>query len=102
LSANPQFEIALVSDVWRCPDEHDHIWTEEDDVHEPLYECADCGPFSRRVTGNHQCPECNKFGSKISDYSCPEDCTEEMESILAYKINDIYYIDLAVARGEDL
>lgn len=98
------FEIMQATDVWRCPDTPEHWWTEEDDVHEPLYECEDHGVFSRRQTeqGNHQCPECNKFGAKISEYSCPEECEEEMESLVAYQIDGEgpYYVSLDDVKGE--
>jgi hypothetical protein len=100
--ANTQWEIMEVTDVWQCPEEKEHIWTEDDDVHEPLYECADCGVFSRRDTGDHRCPECNKFGAKVEDYSCPEGCDEPMNSILAYKHEGTYYISIETAKGEDV
>ena len=39
-----------------------------------LYECSEDGTLFTRETsacGNHQCPDCNKFGSKISNQGCP-------------------------------
>lgn len=95
MTAQPQFEIALVTDVLKCPG-CDHIWTNEDDINEPLYECEEHGLFSRRQTeqGNHQCPECSKFGSKVADVSCPEECTEELESLPAYEIEGNLYVSI--------
>jgi hypothetical protein len=101
---NPQFGILQKIDVWYCSDYEDHIWTIEDDIEEPLYECADCGEFSRRDTenGDHRCPQCNKFGAKLDDYSCPEGCIEAMESGVGYQdpeTNEIF-VSLALVRGE--
>lgn len=43
---------------------------------EPLYECGECGTKFNRSSSHtgdsHQCPECQKFGHKIADDSCPE------------------------------
>jgi hypothetical protein len=57
---------------------------EEDAVTDagPLYECGGCGTIFTRSTSandNHQCPECNKFGAKMADVSCPEGCEDELE-----------------------
>lgn len=56
---------------------------------EPLYECASCGTtFTRSgsLTGdNHQCPDCGKFGAKISPMGCPECQQGELESIGLYQ-----------------
>lgn len=44
----------------------------------PLYECGDCGTQFTRANSandNHQCPDCNKFASKLADRACP-DCEE--------------------------
>jgi DNA-directed RNA polymerase subunit RPC12/RpoP len=43
-----------------------------------LYECGECDTRFTRDTSandNHQCPYCNKFGSKVTDCGCPE-CNE--------------------------
>ena len=43
-----------------------------------LYECNDCGTrFTRETSANdnHSCPNCYKFGSKVTDCGCPE-CNE--------------------------
>jgi hypothetical protein len=43
-----------------------------------LYECAEYGTRFTRDTSahnNHQCPDCNKFAGKVSDFGCPE-CNE--------------------------
>jgi hypothetical protein len=74
-----------------APDQHQHDHESEayacnncgetcEDLEEavPLYGCDACGTsFTREnsANGNHQCPECNKFGRKISDHGCPE-CNE--------------------------
>lgn len=52
----------------------------EDDGSEcgPLYECPECGTRFNRdnsANDNHQCPECNKFSSRVADHCCPE-CEE--------------------------
>ena len=53
---------------------------------EPLYECGSCGTIFNRnqsTYGNHQCPDCNKFASKLASDSCSE-CEEgEIEDIRA-------------------
>ena len=39
----------------------------------PLYECGGCEKiFNRNQTdnGDHRCPDCNKFGSKLADDCC--------------------------------
>jgi DNA-directed RNA polymerase subunit RPC12/RpoP len=62
--------------IW-CP-ECDRIVEET----EPIYECGSCyGTFSRSNSADgmgHNCPECYKWGHKISDLGCP-DCGEEAE-----------------------
>lgn len=48
-----------------------------------LYECGECGTvFSQEnsYTGyNHQCPDCHKFSSKLTDEGCPECQEGELE-----------------------
>lgn len=59
-----------------CYSCEEHIAGE--DVSSPLYECGNCGTQFTRDTSandNHQCPDCNKFGSKVADQGCPE-CNE--------------------------
>jgi DNA-directed RNA polymerase subunit RPC12/RpoP len=52
---------------------------EDDTEAEPLYECGDCG--NRFTSGTsadgegNRCPDCNKFGSKVTDLGCPS-CNE--------------------------
>lgn len=57
-----------------CGEEFD---TNDDAV--TLYECADCGNrFTRETSADgdsHRCPDCNKFGAKVSEQGCPE-CNE--------------------------
>jgi DNA-directed RNA polymerase subunit RPC12/RpoP len=68
----------------------------EDIEPEPLYECGSCGnEFSRSNSadgGSHRCPQCNKFGSKISDEGCP-DCEVELEDLDTYIYKDKTYTD---------
>ena len=49
-----------------------------------LYECADCGPFSRGNSADgdsNRCPNCGHFGAKLADLACPE-CNEgELEPV---------------------
>ena len=58
-----------------------------DDAGPALYECGDCGSVFNRDNGNgagHQCPNCNKFASKVADQSCAnceEGEVEEIEAI---------------------
>jgi len=63
-----------VKTIFRC-ENCDHE-VEEDEVEEnPLYECNDCGVFTRDNSadgGSHRCGGCNKWGHKISNYGCPE------------------------------
>lgn len=61
-------------EVWACGMCEEHI--EVGDVDSPLYGCNDCGNSYTRdgsMDGSsNRCPDCNKFGSKLSDYGCPE------------------------------
>lgn len=67
-----------VAVMFRC-DECDHEVEEAELEEQPLYECDSCSSnFTRDNSADgcsHRCPECNKFGRKISDYACPE-CNE--------------------------
>lgn len=50
----------------------------------PLYECGECGTIFNRANSandNHQCPDCNKFATKLTEVSCPEECSEELEEV---------------------
>jgi putative DNA primase/helicase len=53
-----------------CEDDFD-----DDSEAESLYECAECGSrFTRSNSADgdsHRCPDCNKFGHKVSDAGCP-------------------------------
>ena len=49
-----------------------------------LYECNNCGTrFTQQTSpnGNHQCPDCDKFGAKISEHGCPECNDGELKAI---------------------
>lgn len=49
-----------------------------------LYECGDCGEVFNRnnsANDNHQCPQCNKFGSKKADASCMECEVGELKAV---------------------
>lgn len=52
---------------------------EDEPEEDAVYECSNCGNFKRSDTdnGNHQCPQCKKFGSKVTGSGplCPE-CEE--------------------------
>jgi len=41
-----------------------------------LYECSNCGSKYTRDNSadgsSHRCPDCGKFGSKLSEMGCPE------------------------------
>lgn len=52
-----------------------------------LYEC-ECGNTFNRDNGEgqgHQCPECHKFASKLSDQSCSECEQGEVEEVQAFE-----------------
>lgn len=81
-------------DAYGCT-ECGKVWMPEDDIHEPLYECGSCGDVYRRCdteNGYHRCPQCNKFGGKLADVSCPEGCTSEMEGAEAYSIAGAIFV----------
>lgn len=41
-----------------------------------MYECPECNEvFAKEDVGNHRCPECGSFSSKVSDKCCP-DCRD--------------------------
>jgi hypothetical protein len=43
------------------------------------YYCEDCGEeFNRDATGDHRCPECNKFATRSDTEHCAN-CREELE-----------------------
>jgi rubredoxin len=73
--------ITLEATRLKCT-ECDHLFTEEEpgDVRanaEPAYECGNCGQTFTKddsPSGNHQCPGCNKFASKMDPewFACPE------------------------------
>ena len=68
-----------------------------DDIEpEPLYECSSCGDtFSKSNSADgesHRCPQCNKFGAKVSDEGCPE-CNVELEDMDTYIYKDETYTD---------
>lgn len=59
-----------------------------EDYAEKLYECNDCGTIFTRDNsadgGSHQCPDCNRFASKIADMACTS-CEEgEVTEVQAY------------------
>ncbi len=60
------------------------------DAEKPHLKGNDCGTRFTQDTsanGNHQCPDCNKFGSKVSDCGCPECGEGELEQRLAVANN---------------
>lgn len=64
-------------DVWTCGLCEEQV--EIGDVESPLYGCNDCGTTYTRdgsMDGaSNRCPDCNRFGTKLSEYGCPE-CNE--------------------------
>jgi DNA-directed RNA polymerase subunit RPC12/RpoP len=72
--------LAEAQTAYLCPDCDDVI---EEPV--ALYECGECGTIFSRATSandNHQCPDCNKFASKLTAHGCP-DCEVELEVVKA-------------------
>jgi len=65
--------------AYKCQSCEELVREEAVDPGNPLYECNNCGTvFSRNNSLNgesHQCPDCNKFASKIAEAACPE-CEE--------------------------
>jgi len=49
----------------------------------PLYECSGCGTsFTREDSADgdsNRCPNCNKFGAKVADLTCPMCQSDEVE-----------------------
>lgn len=62
--------------VYRCTEGCDAVVPESEvDFDDALYECSNDGFFLRSDSpnGNHQCPQCNKFASKVGDGPpCPQ------------------------------
>lgn len=57
---------------------------EDDDEAVSLYECCGCGiqfTANASANGNHQCGECNRFASKISERGCPICDEGELEEL---------------------
>jgi len=69
-----------------------------EDVGEALYECGNCGTrFNRDNSadgGSHKCPDCNKFSSKVADFSCVECEDGEVAEVTAYKCDNCEEIHL--------
>ena len=55
------------------------------DLEVPLYECNSCGTVFNRDNSadgeSHRCPDCNKFGAKLADKSCPACQEGQIEEI---------------------
>ena len=68
--------------AWMCR-ECEALQTAEEHEAQPLFECADCGSrFTREGSADGQgnrCPDCNKFGRKLTEHCCPE--CEEAEMV---------------------
>jgi DNA-directed RNA polymerase subunit RPC12/RpoP len=83
--------------VYWC-DECDRYHTQEQaEEGGPLYECGNCGTTFTRTNSandNHQCPDCNKFGSKLADVSCPDGNETEMDEQVAYEIDNVLYVQM--------
>lgn len=83
--------------VFRCESCERTYENEEVTEAGPLYECGNCGTVFNRANSaneNHQCPDCNKFGSRMGDedWSCPEGCEELPEEIEALEYGGQVYI----------
>lgn len=81
----PQMDVPSCQ-AWQC--EECQELTDEPDP-SPLYECGDCGAvFSRDDSADgcsNRCPECNKFGCRVGDNSCPECGSGPMREVTAYE-----------------
>ena len=66
LAANPD------AIAWRCASCGVELTEDEADQGQgPLYACGQCGsPFSAASDSN-RCPDCNRFGRKLAELSCP-------------------------------
>ena len=101
----PTFAVVERSDMWWC--EHCEKFYDDEQVEEngPIYECGSCGNvFLRSENESHQCPSCNKFGSKLYDQSCPEGCTDELESVEVLKDTEhhgVIFVPLEKVQADD-
>lgn len=80
-----------------CDECERHHTQEEVTDSGPLYECGNCGTVFTRANSandNHQCPDCNKFGSKLADFSCPEGNEDELDEQVAYEIEGTLYVQV--------
>jgi hypothetical protein len=59
--------------VWRCEECGEP--SNEDELGPALYECSQCGDMFNRDSSadgcSNHCPDCNRFGAKVDDHSCP-------------------------------
>lgn len=81
--------MADVIDAYKC--ESCEEFAQQEDIESPLYECPECGQlFTREMSanGNHQCPNDNKFSSKLSELGCPSCGEGEMHPVKAWYIED--------------
>ncbi|MFO1500190.1 MAG: hypothetical protein U1G07_17675 [Verrucomicrobiota bacterium] len=86
VNANPEaadnIEQREEEDHFQCEACGETFKTDEEGV--SLYECGSCDTrFTRETSlnGNHQCPDCNKFGTKVSDCGCPNCGEGELASL---------------------
>ena len=72
--------------AWLC--ECGALESADDHVPEPLYECSDCGAKYTRENsadgGSNRCPDCNKFGAKLTDHGCRECGEDEMTPLMPH------------------
>lgn len=89
-----QATVQLVT-LYKCPDCEKIFDQDEATENGPLYECGECGEVFTRANSandNHQCPSCNKFASKLSEFSCPDECSSEPEEIEGLEYEGTIYL----------
>jgi hypothetical protein len=77
---------------WVCDGCEEITADGDQDAVGPLYECADCGTrFARENSADgesHRCPDCNKFGRKISEYCCPDCGEDELKPVSGFSCGE--------------
>ncbi|MGR3295848.1 MAG: hypothetical protein ACUZ8A_06440 [Candidatus Bathyanammoxibius sp.] len=70
--------------AYKCTDCGDIAAESSEEV---LYECGNCGPFTRSNSDDgdsNRCPQCHKFGAKVADEACESCQAAGVEEIDAY------------------
>jgi rubrerythrin len=76
LAANPD------AVAWRCASCGVELTEDEADQGQgPLYACGQCGSTFSADAESNRCPDCNRYGRKLAELSCPACEDGELEPV---------------------